>query len=120
MAKRKEKTPEELLREYAGKIETEAAHWQDLNENGGSDPFSPDGRNMNLVRNHILWYKEQIREICGEGGFPLPSGYYIPTPPEVDDGYMASMKQKERIERIGRENITRKKAKYDADQLSLV
>ena len=43
-----------------------------------------------------------------------------PIPPEVDDYYMASRRQKKRIERIGnKEKITTKKVRYDRQQLSI-
>ena len=44
---------------------------------------------MNLTRNHILSYKREIREICEENSIPLPEEYYFPTPPEIDNNYMA-------------------------------
>lgn len=36
--------------------------WENLQKQGGSDPFYPDGVNLNLVRNHILYYKQRIEE----------------------------------------------------------
>ena len=55
MAKKNQENPlEELEKAYA--------QWQRLYENGGSDPFWPDGVNLNLVRNHIIYYKGQIRK----------------------------------------------------------
>lgn len=49
---------------------------------------------MNLTRNHVLSYKQQIRELCEENNISLPEEYYLPTPPEVDNNYMATLKQK--------------------------
>ena len=80
MAKRKQENPlEELERAYA--------HWQALYDHGGSDPTWPDGVNLNLVRNHILYYKRQIEKDC-----PLYMAhelYQRPLPPEVPNSYMA-------------------------------
>lgn len=65
------------------------AHWEDLYANGGCDPFYPDGVNLNLVRNHILYYKREI-----ENQMPLAAlyleEYARPTPPEVASSYMAN------------------------------
>lgn len=61
--------------------------WDALCEYGGSDPFYADGVNMNLVRNHIIYYKRQIKEQYGDG--ELPEIYHRPTPPEVDNDYVA-------------------------------
>lgn len=105
MAKRK--TPEQSVQELCMDIRREIAHWIDLNENGGYDPFYPDGVNMNLTRNHVVYEKRQIVELCVEHGIPFPEELYLPIPPEVDDYYMANLKQKRRLELIGHpERIT--------------
>lgn len=114
-------TPEQNIKKCANNIVREIAAWKHLQEFGGNDPFWADGCNMNLTRNHILSYKREIREICEENDIVLPEEYYLPTPPEVDDNYMASLEQKERVERLRQQGskITRKKAKYDVRQQSL-
>lgn len=33
--------------------------WNHILQNGVGDPFWEDGANMNLVRNHIIYYKRQ-------------------------------------------------------------
>lgn len=58
--------------------------WEHLYQHGGSDPFWADGCNLNLVRNHIIYYKKRLEE---EKRFP--NIYYRETPPEVDNSYMA-------------------------------
>ena len=60
---------------------------------------------MNLTRNHILSYKREIREIYEENSIPLPEEYYFPTPPEIDNNYMATLKQKQRVQRLRRREI---------------
>lgn len=68
-------------------LEKAYAQWQRLYDHGGSDPTWPDGVNLNLVRNHICYYKRQIEEAC-----PLYMSHELfqrPLPPEVDDNYMA-------------------------------
>lgn len=56
-------------------------------QNGGSDPFYPDGVNLNLIRNHIIYYKRQLENELADGNFP--EVYYKDTPPEVDMNYVA-------------------------------
>lgn len=116
----KKKAPEQELKELCKEIRNEIDHWEDINRNGCNDPFWPDGCNMNLTRNHIIYAKRQIVEICERHGIPIPEEMYLPTPPQVDDYYMASMKQKRRVNMIGHpERITTKKNRYDREQLSL-
>ena len=37
-------------------LQEENKHWDDLKKNGCSDPAWPDGVNLNLVRNHIIYW----------------------------------------------------------------
>ena len=81
MAKKKQEGP------LAG-LENAYAQWQRIYENGSSDPFWPDGVNLELVRNHIIYFKSQIEETC-----PLYMAdelYLRELPPEVDQNYMAN------------------------------
>lgn len=70
--------------------------WETLYQNGGSDPFWPDGVNLNLVRNHIIYYKHQMEDLLKENEesltlFPIqyPDIYYRDTPGTVDPNFMA-------------------------------
>ena len=81
------KTTEQTIDDCISRLIKEIAIWEHLQEYGCNDPFWPDGCNMNLVRNHILSYKQQIRELCEKNNLPLPEGYYLPTPPEVSPVY---------------------------------
>lgn len=64
--------------------------WQKLKDVGGSDPFWPDGANMNLVRNHIISHKRQCEEAkANEELKEFPEEYYLELPPIMDDQYMA-------------------------------
>ena len=81
---------------------------------------------MNLVRNHIIYYKKHINEICLKEGIQLPEEYYIPTPPPVDNNYMANYNDKKRVKRLKKRlkidcqmKLTNKKAQYDEEQLSI-
>ena len=85
-AKKKGPTSTDLVRD----IRASFGDWKKLKAKGGSDPFWPDGTNMNLVRNHILHDQRKLREICnqnGEKGCPRES--CLKPPPEVRRNYMA-------------------------------
>ncbi len=82
MSKRGPKT------DYAAELEKSYAQWDEVFTRGGSDPFWTDGVNLELVRNHILYYKEQLAK-QENSLFGLPDIYYRELPPEVDCNYMA-------------------------------
>lgn len=83
MGKKKEK--ENLAEELANSFE----RWEYLKEHGGSDPFYADGGSMNLVRNHIMYYKNAMVEQYGTDYEKYPEIFYRELPPEVNDNYMA-------------------------------
>lgn len=58
----------------------------ELLENGGSDPLYTDGVNLELVRNHIIYYKRQCEEELHPSDYP--EEYFWDLPPEVDGSYM--------------------------------
>ena len=117
----KKKTLEQELKEHRERIIEEREDWKYINEHGCNDPSWTDGTNMNLVRNHILYYRVKIEEICKETGMPLPEEYFLPVPPEVPENYMATLKQKERVKMLRDFGyvLTNRKTKFDDDgQLS--
>lgn len=64
--------------------------WGKLKRKGGTDPFWPDGTNMNLVRNHVFYYQIQLRDLCkAEGVRPCPKEARLKPPPAVSENYMA-------------------------------
>lgn len=83
MGKKKEKE------NLAEKLEEAFKEWEYLKEHGGSDPFYADGTNMNLVRNHIMYYKNRMVEEYGRDYEKYPEIFYREAPPEVKDSYMA-------------------------------
>lgn len=113
MAKKEKKiTLEQQIKQLRENIVQDLKHWQNLREYGCQDPFWADGVNMNLTRNHIIYYKMRLRELCKDGN--LPEEYYLPTPPEVDNNYLARQNEyfetrKERIESCPYDKITTKK-----------
>lgn len=76
---------------------------------------------MNLTRNHIISYQRQIREVFTENQLLLPEEYYLSIPPEVDNNYMANLKQKPRVERLRQLGriTTGRVFQYDENQMSL-
>lgn len=83
MAKKKEHNWEEELRKSY-------QNWEYLRQFGGQDPGWPDGVNMNLVRNHIIYEKRMLIESRPDR---LPDVYFRETPPEVDSNFMARKKE---------------------------
>ena len=97
-------TIEQILTE----IENAYARWNHIANNGCQDPFWPDGCNMNLIRNHIIyWYSILETKKAAElealtiqqedqlslfsSGEQEPAEFEIrPLPPEVPTGYMVS------------------------------
>ena len=105
-------TPEQEIEQLRKDIVQELAHWKNLRKYGCQDPFWPDGTNMNLVRNHIIYDKERLKELIPDGN--LPEEYYLPTPPVVDNNYLAPKgeyfdRRKKSIERVPGDKITTKK-----------
>lgn len=85
MTRKKEfKDVRQLLAEN---LEKAYERWDLLYKNGGSDPFWCDGTNLNLVRNHILYYREQCEEVLEPKDYP--EAYHKELPPVVPDDYMA-------------------------------
>ena len=72
--------------DYAAELKSEFDYWEHIKQFGASDPFWADGVNLNLVRNHIIYYKNLIEETEEP---PYPEIYYRETPPEIDADYMA-------------------------------
>lgn len=97
------------LKKLIKELEDSFNRWGYLKEFGGSDPFWEDGCNMNLVRNHILYYKNEMKELCNDKGLELPEIYYRATPEKIDDKYMA------RVDEI-RKNANRALREYKASK----
>ena len=101
-------TSEQEIKRIRKEIVRDLKHWQYLREYGCQDPFWADGVNMNLTRNHIIYYKMRLRELCPDGN--LPEEYYLPTPPVVDNDCLAPKGEyfKQRLKRLNemRERVT--------------
>lgn len=81
--------PRKELKQLITKLEQSFERWSYLITTGGSDPGWADGTNANLVRNHIIYHKNEVIKLCSENQFPLPEIINRPTPEEVSDSYMA-------------------------------
>lgn len=79
--------------EFLGAVENltnEYGHWQRIYENGANDPMYEDGANLYLVRNHILYDKEEVAKLLLEHRFEVPPVLFSPMPPVVSQTYMAN------------------------------
>lgn len=85
----KKMTREEKLSYLNEEIQKSRAHWDDIYTNGCSDPFWPDGVNLNLVRNHIIYYLSQINDL-NHGSVQLSLFGTV-------DGLLADLKSDSRI-----------------------
>ncbi len=65
--------------------------WEELYKNGGSDPFFSDGQNLELVKNHIIYYKKECEKTLN--GEDYPQEYYRKLPPDVKSDYMAKAEE---------------------------
>lgn len=119
MPSKKRKSPEQQIKCLCEKIRERISHWKDICENGCNDPSWADGCNMNLVRNHIIYYKHQIIKLCDENNLSYPEDIYLQTPPQVNDNYMANLKEKGvyrelgwRISHKGKSSMTKTNYRY--------
>ena len=70
---KKIKSPLEQVDSIVSELIGEHKHWEHIRDYGCSDPSWADGTNMNLTRNHIIYYRKQIEALCKENGLPLPA-----------------------------------------------
>lgn len=89
--KKKSKGPplEQQLTEVVVNHNRSYDQWEHYHKYGGQDPFWPDGSNMQLIRNHIIYDKRQMEELCEQLGCELPECHARELPPEVSADYMA-------------------------------
>lgn len=110
------------IEEYRQYIVSEIGHWKAINEYGCNDPFWADGVNMNLTRNHIIYAKRELAKLCQENKLPLPDEYFLQTPPEVKENYMAVVDDSKRVSRIRETHgaLTVTDNNYNDEQTSLL
>lgn len=87
LERKNEKIP--LMEGLVAECENSYNRWQDIYENGCSDPFWEDGLNLNIIRNHITYYRNKIKDLCERSLFERPEILLREIPPKVDNKYMA-------------------------------
>jgi hypothetical protein len=92
--------------DYGLELQKSYDMWARIYEYGCSDPLWSDGVNLNLVHNHILYYRRKIEETMPADGYP--AAYYKEVPPEVDYEYVARAEEIRAAARVAL-------AKYKAD-----
>jgi len=90
---KKKKTPAEILRELEKNLQERYERWLHIRKEGCSDPYWADGTNLYLVRNHCLYYRCQIAELCDTYGFSYPKSYLRTLPPELPMDFMTKPRQ---------------------------
>lgn len=73
--------------DLARELTNSFARWDKVYQQGCSDPFWADGVNLNLIRNHIIYFKKEIENKYLKKHYPKI--YYQETPPKVPDDFMA-------------------------------
>ena len=69
-------------------LEKSYRDWDSTRETGCSDPFYDDSVNLNLLRNHIIYWKQELYKKYGEDRSKYPGSYFKELPPEVNKGFM--------------------------------
>ena len=89
--------PEQMtIQQIQAEIDKEFQQWNDISGQGCQDPGWPDGTNMNLIRNHIIfWYKQLDEKNSADTQTslfdnPIEEESRRPVPPEVSDQYMVA------------------------------
>ncbi|RKI66760.1 hypothetical protein D7V91_11705 [bacterium 1xD42-67] len=89
--------PEQMtIQQIQAEIDQAFQRWNDIACNGCQDPIWPDGMNMNIVRNHIIFWYELLDERRSKDtqmslwGSPAVEERDRPVPPKVSDKYMVA------------------------------
>lgn len=66
------KTPDQKKRskQLGKEIRDSKKRYEDLRVHGGSDPFWSDGVNMNLCRNHVMYFRKQVETELDPENYP--------------------------------------------------
>lgn len=87
MLKKKKIPPLEQLQALIAQCNEHYDRWKYLRENGGADPFWSDGVNLNLIRNHICYYRRKIKALCEHYHLLIPSVCFRDLPPEMPNDF---------------------------------
>lgn len=80
-----------LSRKLGLEIQRSLERYTELKEHGGSDPFYADGANMNLCRNHVIYFRKRIEAELDPEYYPAEYSWEIPE--KVNNNYMANSDQ---------------------------
>ena len=80
-------------------IKASYKYWYEIAEHGCSDPFWEDGCNLNLIRNHIIWFKNQISEQAEDEMKSIPKEFYWALPLKVPNTFMVKHGQYYQVRR---------------------
>lgn len=104
------------LQTLVKKIKDEYKWWNDISQHGCGDVFYEDGVNMNLIRNHIIFLKNQIITQAKEEGGQIPQEVFWALPPEVPNTFMVkSGKHYKRCKNWSKEKVSKIVLKADTD-----
>ena len=56
--------------DYVASLQERFDRWDNVYENGCRDPFWTDGVNLNLIRQHIIFYKSELEKSIKDGEYP--------------------------------------------------
>lgn len=104
MAKKKVSVEKEY-KNLIDDLEREFRQHNHILKHGANDPFWEDGCNLFLTRNHIIYYKREIKELCEKNNIKLPDILNRPTPEEVPRDYMAPNSKAARLKYRPNEHI---------------
>lgn len=89
----KKKSYEDSLTEFTKGLSDAYHRWVTIYEEGSSDRMWGDGVNIQLVRNHILYYKGELEKLLKGNFFMYPDLYWVPTPPPLPCNFMATTRE---------------------------
>lgn len=56
-------TTEQQIEAVKAELQRDIDRWHEIERDGSQDPFWPDGVNMNLKRNHIIYQLRRLSEL---------------------------------------------------------
>ena len=59
----KQRSAADQIAQLEAQVQRDIERWNDIRANGCNDPFWPDGMNLNLKRNHIIYGLRQIAQL---------------------------------------------------------
>lgn len=88
----KKKSLLDLSKEYTSYLISSYRKHKQCYVYGTSDPTWEDGMNINLIRNHIIYYKKWVEDNLKDNFLLYPDEYFYPLPAEISGLYMAKQR----------------------------